>query len=148
MTDAADWERLGTVALGPGTEVRRCGFGTAWLTGPGMFGPPADRPDAIAVLRRAADAGVQLFDTADCYGPSVVEEILAEALHPYADGIVISTKGGRYALGDNRWRADAARNICGRPVRPACAACASTASRSTSSTPSTRPSRSKNPWAH
>lgn len=113
-----EWTRIGTLTLGSSGPIRRCGFGTAWLTGPGTFGPPPDREAAISVLRRAADAGVQLFDTADCYGPAVIEELVAEALHPYSDDIVVSTKGGRFALGDNRWRAD------GRPehLKAACEA--------------------------
>lgn len=101
-----------------GVELPRYGFGSAWLTGPGMFGPPPDRRAAIRVLRRAVDAGIQLVDTADCYGPETIEEVVAEALHPYRDGLIVATKGGRLALGDNRWRAD------GRPehLRMACEA--------------------------
>lgn len=99
-------------------ELPRYGFGSAWLTGPGMFGPPPDRRAAVRVLRRAVDAGIRLVDTADCYGPEVIEEIVAEALHPYRDGLIVSTKGGRIALGGSRWRAD------GRPehLRRACEA--------------------------
>jgi len=111
-----DWERIGNVVLGEGGTVRAAGFGGAWLTGPGTYGPPPDLDAARATIRRAATAGVQLFDTADCYGPDVSERLIAEALHPYPDGVVISTKGGRHALGGNRWRAD------GRPehLRAAC----------------------------
>jgi aryl-alcohol dehydrogenase-like predicted oxidoreductase len=81
-----------------------------------MYGPPPDPDAARASVRRAVDAGVQLIDTADCYGPEVVEELIADALAPYAEDLVISTKGGRIALGGNRWRAD------GRPehLREAC----------------------------
>jgi aryl-alcohol dehydrogenase-like predicted oxidoreductase len=110
--------RAGTVALGDRGGVPRVGFGGAWLTGPGTFGPPADLGLARQVIRRAAAAGVRLFDTADSYGPQISEELIAAALHPYDEDIVISTKGGRHALGDNRWRAD------GRPehLRAACEA--------------------------
>lgn len=97
---------ISSIELAPELRVRRCGFGSAWLTGPGMFGPPPDRDAAIGVLRRAIDAGIQLVDTADCYGPEVIEHLVAETLHPYPSDLVISTKGGRFALGDNRWRAD------------------------------------------
>ncbi len=86
-----------------GMDFPACGFGSAWLTGPGMFGPPPDRRAAAGVLRRAVDGGIRLVDTADCYGPEVIEELVAEALHPYRDGVIISTKGGRIALGDSRW---------------------------------------------
>jgi pyridoxine 4-dehydrogenase len=110
------WDDLGEVELTPGTRVRRPGFGGAWLTGPGTYGPPPDVDAARAVLRLALDAGVQLFDTADCYGPGVSETLIAEALYPYPQDVVVSTKGGRRALGGNRWEAD------GRPghLRAAC----------------------------
>ena len=81
-----------------GRPVHRLGFGTMRLTGPGIWGPPADRDAAVAVLRRAADLGVDLFDTADSYGPDVAEELLREALHPY-DGLTIATKAGLLRTG-------------------------------------------------
>jgi pyridoxine 4-dehydrogenase len=84
--------------------VHRLGFGTMQLTGPGVWGPPADRPAAVAVLRRAADLGVDLFDTADSYGPDVAEELLREALHPY-DGLTIATKAGLLRTGPGEWHA-------------------------------------------
>jgi pyridoxine 4-dehydrogenase len=92
------------------------GFGGAWLTGPGTFGPPPDLRAAREAVRCAVAAGVQLVDTADCYGPETSETLIAEALHPYPDEVAISTKGGRHALGEGRWRAD------GRPehLRAAC----------------------------
>jgi aryl-alcohol dehydrogenase-like predicted oxidoreductase len=113
-----EWSRIGTVALGDGHTVRRVGFGGAWLTGPGTYGPPPDLNAARGAVRRAVDAGVQLVDTADCYGPEISERLIAESLHPYPDGVVVSTKGGRLPLGNNRWRAD------GRPehLREACEA--------------------------
>lgn len=113
-----DWDRIGTVELSPALRVRRVGFGGAWLTGPGTYGPPPDLEVARGIVRRAAEAGVQLFDTADCYGPETSELLIAEALHPYPEDVVISTKGGRLALGANRWRA------VGRPdhLKEACEA--------------------------
>ena len=83
----------GTVTLGNLT-VNRMGFGAMRLTGPGVWGEPADRSAAKHVLRRAVELGVNLIDTADAYGPDVNEELIAEALHPYPDGLVIATKGG------------------------------------------------------
>lgn len=108
--------RLGTLRIGDGPEIPRAGFGGVRLTGPGTYGSPPDRAEAVRVVRRAFDEGVRLFDTADCYGPEVSEQIIAEALHPYADDVVVATKGGRIALGDDRWRPD------GRPahLRAAC----------------------------
>ena len=82
-----------TFAVGGDIEVRRLGFGAMRITGPGIWGPPRDRAAARALLRRAADLGVQLIDTADAYGPGVSEELIAEALFPY-DGLLIATKGG------------------------------------------------------
>jgi pyridoxine 4-dehydrogenase len=99
-----DWERVGTVAIAQGRSVRRVGFGGAWLTGPGTYGPPPDPVVARGIVRRAVECGFQLIDTADCYGPETSELLIADALHPYGEDIVISTKGGRIALGNNRWR--------------------------------------------
>ncbi len=89
-------------------QVNRLGFGTMQLTGPGVWGPPADPAGAVAVLRRAAELGVDLFDTADSYGPYVAEELLREALHPY-DGLTIATKAGFLRTGPRVWVP------CGRP---------------------------------
>lgn len=82
--------------------VRRLGFGAMRITGPGIWGPPADHDTAIAVLRRAVELGVDLVDTADAYGPDVSEDLIREALHPY-DGIVIATKGGLTRQGPDAW---------------------------------------------
>ena len=82
-----------TFAIGGDIEVRRLGLGAMRITGPGTWGPPRDRAAALALLRRAADLGVQLIDTADAYGPGVSEELIPEALFPY-DGLLIATKGG------------------------------------------------------
>lgn len=111
-----DWQRVGSVSFLEGLTVRRVGFGGAWLTGPGTYGPPPDLDAARSILRRAVDAGLQLIDTADCYGPEISELLIAEALHPYPNDVVISTKGGRLALGNNQWQA------AGRPehLKAAC----------------------------
>jgi aryl-alcohol dehydrogenase-like predicted oxidoreductase len=97
----------GTVSLGGEITVNRLGFGAMRLTGPGIWGPPNDRQNALAVLRRAVVLGVNFIDTADSYGPYVNEELIAEALHPYAAGIVVATKGGWNRPGPNQWTHDA-----------------------------------------
>jgi len=86
----------GTFTLGGlgGLTVRRLGFGAMRLTGAGNWGPPRDRDEALAVLRRAVDLGVNLIDTADVWGPGVSEDLIAEALYPYPQDLVITTKGG------------------------------------------------------
>src|SRR3954470_5233348 len=76
------------------------------VTGDGIWGPPADPEAARALLRRVVEHGVTLIDTADSYGPDVSEELIAEALHPYPDGLVIATKGGFVRAGPGRWHAD------------------------------------------
>jgi pyridoxine 4-dehydrogenase len=83
-----------TVVLGGDLEVRRIGFGALRITGRGCKGPPEDPPAAKALLRRVVELGVNLIDTADSYGPEVSENLIAEALHPYPEGLVIATKGG------------------------------------------------------
>jgi pyridoxine 4-dehydrogenase len=93
----------GTITLGGDLTVNRMGFGAMRLTGKGIWGPPADRPEAIRVLRRAVELGVNFIDTADSYGPDVAEELIAEALHPYPEGLVIATKGGFERPGPGRW---------------------------------------------
>jgi pyridoxine 4-dehydrogenase len=100
-------EAAGRFGLGP-ARVNRLGFGTMRLTGPGIWGPPADPQAAVGVLRRAAELGVDLFDTADSYGPEVAEDLLRQALHPY-DGLTVATKAGLLRTGPNRW------HPCGRP---------------------------------
>src|SRR3954454_6690954 len=113
MTTTA--QASGTFQLGD-LEVRRLGFGAMRITGQGIWGPPADHDEAIRVLKRAYELGVNLIDTADSYGPHVSEGILAEALHPYPDDLVIATKGGLTRSGPSRWERD------GRPehLREAC----------------------------
>jgi aryl-alcohol dehydrogenase-like predicted oxidoreductase len=87
-------------------EVNRLGYGAMRITGPGVWGEPADSDAARAVLRRAVELEVTLIDTADAYGPEVSERLIAETLHPYAAGLVIATKGGLVRSGPNRWRPD------------------------------------------
>ena len=95
----------GTIALGDLT-VNRLGFGGMRLVGPGVWGPPRDRANALAVLRRAVELGVNLIDTADSYGPHVDEELIAEALYPYPAGLVIATKAGFTRPGPGKWVPD------------------------------------------
>ena len=99
-------EASGTFLIGGDIPVRRLGFGTMRLTGPGIWGEPADHAEAIAVLRRAVELGVNLFDTADSYGPEVAERLIAEALHPYPADLLIATKAGFQRPGPNRWVTD------------------------------------------
>lgn len=96
----------GTFVLGGDLPVHRMGFGAMRITGKGVWGPPRDRDEAIRVLRRAVELGVNLIDTADAYGPAVSEELIAEALHPYPEGLVIATKGGFQRPGPDRWTED------------------------------------------
>ncbi len=85
-------------------SVRRMGFGAMRITGQGIWGPPKDKVEAISVLRRAVELGVNFIDTADSYGPHVSEELIAEALYPYPAGLVIATKGGFERPGPNQWQ--------------------------------------------
>jgi pyridoxine 4-dehydrogenase len=114
MTTITD-ENVGTFEIGD-RRVRRLGFGAMRITGPGIWGPPADHDEAISVLRRAVELGVNLIDTADSYGPEVSEELIAEALHPYPEDLLIATKGGLIRTGPGKWPRD------GRPehLREAC----------------------------
>jgi aryl-alcohol dehydrogenase-like predicted oxidoreductase len=86
--------------------VRRLGFGAMRITGPGIWGPPSDRSAAITLLRRVVEAGVDFIDTADSYGPEISEALIAEALHPYPEGLVVATKGGLTRPGPDRWSTD------------------------------------------
>ena len=94
----------GTITLGGQLTVHRLGFGAMRLTGPGIIGPPADRDECRRVLKRAVELGVDFIDTADSYGPDVSEEIIAEALHPYPEGVVIATKTGLLRPGPHQWK--------------------------------------------
>jgi aryl-alcohol dehydrogenase-like predicted oxidoreductase len=106
----------GTIDIGGDLTVNRLGFGAMRITGPGIWGEPPSRDQAIATLRRVVELGVNFIDTADSYGPAVSETLIAEALHPYPDDLVIATKGGQARPGPNRWEPD------GRPehLREAC----------------------------
>ena len=95
--------QAGEFVIGNDLRITRLGFGAMRITGPGIWGEPADRAKAIRVLRRAVELGVNFIDTADSYGPNVSEEIIAEALHPYPAGLVIATKGGFMRAGPNQW---------------------------------------------
>src|SRR5277367_1869861 len=93
----------GEFRIGGDLAVGRLGYGAMRITGKGIWGEPADRKEAVRVLRRAVELGVNFIDTADSYGPHVSEEIIAEALHPYPTGLVIATKGGFERPGPNQW---------------------------------------------
>jgi aryl-alcohol dehydrogenase-like predicted oxidoreductase len=95
----------GTFAIGGDRSVNRLGYGAMRITGNGIWGEPADRDEAIAVLRRAVELGVNLIDTADSYGPFVSEDLIAAALHPYPADLVIATKGGLTRSGPGKWHA-------------------------------------------
>jgi len=95
--------KSGQFPIGNDLRVNRLGFGSMRITGKGVWGEPADRRQAIQVLRRAVDLGINFIDTADSYGPHVSEEIIAEALYPYPAGLVIATKGGFDRSGPDRW---------------------------------------------
>jgi aryl-alcohol dehydrogenase-like predicted oxidoreductase len=92
-----------TFKLGGDLEVNRLGYGAMRITGTGIWGPPKDPASARAVLKRAVELGVNFIDTADAYGPQVSEQLIGEALSPYAPGVVIATKGGLTRQGPNQW---------------------------------------------
>src|SRR5271168_2548986 len=108
--------KAGQFRIGEDFEVNRLGFGAMRITGKGIWGEPQDRGEAIRVLRRAVELGINFIDTADSYGPAVSEEIIAEALHPYPAGLVIATKAGFDRPGPDKWVTN------GRPehLRAAC----------------------------
>jgi aryl-alcohol dehydrogenase-like predicted oxidoreductase len=93
--------------IGGDLEVRRLGYGAMRITGDGIWGPPADPEAAKRLLRRVVELGVNLIDTADSYGPDVSENLIAEALHPYPDDLLIATKGGLRRTGPGEWPVDA-----------------------------------------
>ncbi|MBD8608582.1 aldo/keto reductase [Aeromicrobium sp. CFBP 8757] len=103
MTSTPSATPSGTFQLGGDLPVTRLGYGAMQITGEGVWGEPRDRAEAVAVLRRAVELGVTFFDTADSYGPNVSEEIIREALHPYADDVVIATKAGLTRTGPGEW---------------------------------------------
>lgn len=93
----------GTLTVGGDLTINRLGYGAMRVTGPGIWGPPADRAAALATLRRTIELDVNLIDTADSYGPGISEELIAEALYPYRSGLVIATKGGWERPGPGQW---------------------------------------------
>jgi pyridoxine 4-dehydrogenase len=116
MTVPANAATAGTIEIGGDMVVHRMGFGAMRVTGPGILGDPPDLDQARATLRRVLELGVNFIDTADSYGPEVSERLIAEALYPYPDDLVIATKGGLLRPGPGRWDPD------GRPehLRAAC----------------------------
>ena len=111
----------GTFGIGGKMTVHRLGFGAMRLTGPGVWGEPPDRAEAIAVLRKAVELGINFIDTADSYGPYVSEELIREALFPYPAGLVIATKAGLLRTGPDQWaplgRPDYLRQECEMSLR-------------------------------
>jgi len=136
MVGSNGHQAVATIDLGGDLTVRRLGFGAMRITGPGIWGDPPDHDEAIAVLRRAVDLGVNFIDTADSYGPFVSERLIAEALHPYPEDLVIATKGGLQRTGPS---------TCAPRATGACSGSASSRSPCTSSTGPTRrcPSRTR-----
>ena len=98
--------KSGSFAIGGDLPVHRLGFGAMRITGDGVWGEPADRDACLAVLRRTVELGITLIDTADSYGPFVSEKLIAEALHPYPDNLVIATKAGLQRPGPDEWEPD------------------------------------------
>lgn len=103
MSEAVQAKLAGTFLLGGDMPIYRMGFGAMRLTGPNIWGEPKNRKEALAVLHKALDLGINFIDTADSYGPAVSENIIAEALHPYPDDLVIATKGGLTRPGPHDW---------------------------------------------
>jgi aryl-alcohol dehydrogenase-like predicted oxidoreductase len=103
-TTTVDAAQSGTFELGGDLPVNRLGFGSMQLTGPGIWGDPKDPDEAVRVLRRAVELGVNFIDTADSYGPFTAELLIKKALHPYADDLVIATKAGLTRSGPGDWR--------------------------------------------
>ncbi len=96
-----------TYTIGSDLTISRLGYGAMRITGKGIWGPPKDKAEAIRVLKKAVELGVDFIDTADSYGPNVSEELIAEALFPYAEGLVIATKGGLTRTGPDQWPVNA-----------------------------------------
>jgi pyridoxine 4-dehydrogenase len=121
MNEQSTAAAAGTIDVGGDLTVNRLGFGAMRITGNGIWGDPPDHDQAIATLRRAVELGVNFIDTADSYGPEVSENLIAEALYPYPDDLVIATKGGLTRPGPNRWDADGRpeylRSVCEGSLR-------------------------------
>lgn len=107
MTKAAKNSYNPTFLLGGDLKINRMGYGAMRITGDGIWGPPQDHDESIRVLKKAVELGINFIDTADSYGPNVSEELIAEALHPYKEGLVIATKGGLTRSGPNEWHMNA-----------------------------------------
>ncbi|MBR8744262.1 aldo/keto reductase [Nocardiopsis sp. MG754419] len=107
MTDPHTTPRIadqaGTLLLGGDLRVHRLGFGAMRIVGEGVWGPPRDRDEALAVLRRAVELGIDFIDTADSYGPQISEQLIREALYPYSENLVIGTKAGFARTGPSEW---------------------------------------------
>ena len=103
QTQAITAAASGAITIGGDLTVNRLGYGAMRITGPGIWGPPADKAASHATMRQAIELDVNLIDTADSYGPGVSEELIAEALFPYPAGLVIATKGGWERPGPNQW---------------------------------------------
>jgi aryl-alcohol dehydrogenase-like predicted oxidoreductase len=121
MSDQSTAAAAGTIDVGGDLTVNRLGFGAMRITGQGVWGDPPDHGQAIATLRRAVELGVNFIDTADSYGPEVSENLIAEALYPYPDDLVIATKGGFARPGPNQWEPDGRpehlRSVCEGSLR-------------------------------
>ncbi|MGH9300211.1 MAG: aldo/keto reductase, partial [Acidimicrobiales bacterium] len=104
-SDQLQADAAGRFTIGGDLDVARFGFGAMRITGEGVWGEPADRAECIRVLRRTQELGINFIDTADSYGPFVSEDLIAEALHPYPDDLVIATKGGLTRAGPGVWEA-------------------------------------------
>jgi pyridoxine 4-dehydrogenase len=121
LTHALNDETAGSLVLGDELRVRRLGFGALRFIGPRLWGAPTDPDGARELLRRAFQLGVNLIDTADCYGPEVSERLIGETLHPYPEGLVIATKGGLTCPGPGRWvpngRPEHLRRACDGSLR-------------------------------
>lgn len=114
-------KKAGEFLIGNDLRVTRLGYGAMRITGEGIWGEPADRAEAVRVLRKAVELGINFIDTADSYGPEVSEKIIAEALHPYPADLVIATKGGFDRTGPNKWvengRPEHLRSACEGSLR-------------------------------
>ena len=121
MSEQPTAAAAGTIDVGGDLTVNRLGYGAMRITGPGIWGDPPSRDQAIATLRRVVELGVNFIDTADSYGPDVSETLIAEALYPYPEDLVIATKGGLVRPGPNRWDADGRpehlREVCEGSLR-------------------------------
>src|SRR3954464_6298304 len=115
MSRSPSAPHMSSLQIAPDLTVNRLGFGAMRITGKGVWGEPADRDEALRVLRRLPEIGVDFIDTADSYGPYVSEDLISEALHPY-DGVTVATKGGLTRHGPNIWapvgRAEYLRQCC------------------------------------